>query len=307
MNRREEHHGDAGSGPDVAVALDVTLTAGSVRVRGKEGRGVTVVVEADPDTGGAPGWGGVAGLLGRVEEQLTGATLDPGERARRAVEATTVTWDDEARELRVAAPGDRALRSVPLAVTVLAGEVGALRVRAGAAAVRGAIPVGEVDVEGTGTVDLLETRGRASVRCGAGDVRIGTARAALRVRGGAGEVAVERAHGPVEVVAGAGRVRLGEVHADVAVRLAGGDVTVDDAVGGDLDLSTGAGSVRVGVRPGVDARLDLHTAAGRARSELEVHADRPPRAVGDAPGDPVRLRARSTAGDVLVGTATPVS
>lgn len=298
MSTRDEHHG--ATGDVTAVSLDVTLHAGCVRVHGGDQPGVRVRIEADPSPG-APWWGGVAGVVGRVEEYLTGEGPDPAERARRAVAATVVTWD-EAGVLRVVAPEDRSLRSVPLTVTVAAAEIAALRVRAGAAEVRADVAVGEVDIEGTGAVDLVETRGRAGVRCGAAAVRVGTTRGALRVRGGAGEVAVDHVLGAVEVVAGAGRVRLGEVRGDVAVRLAGGEVAVADVVSGDLELTTGAGRIDVGVRAGVDARLDLRTLTGRARSELPVHAARV--GAADRPaGDPVRVRARSNAGDVVVRAA----
>lgn len=304
------------------MTFDVALHSGRVRVRrdadhehvdgGDVGGGVGVRVEADPSLSAASWWGGVAGLLWRVEEHLGGEALDETERARRAVEATTVTWDADTHTLRVAAPDERTLRSVPLTVTLTAPVVPTLRVRAGAASVQATEPVDEVEIETTGEVDLAETGGRASVRCGAGDIRIGTVRKHLRVHGGAGRIGIDRVLGPIDVHTGAGSVRLGTVHADVAVRLAGGDVEVREAVGGDLELSTGAGSVRVGVRPGVDARLDLRSAVGRARSELPVHADRVGAGETGAAGrdcagssdtgvaGPVRLRARSGAGDVTV-------
>jgi len=96
-------------------------------------------------------------------------------------------------------------------------------------------------------------------------------------------------------------VRLGDVHADVAVRAAAGDIEVADAVAGDVEIGTGVGSLWVGVHAGVDAKVVLNAAAGRVRSELPVRADRP-----DQPdGGPLRVRARTGAGDVTVATARP--
>jgi len=61
------------------------------------------------------------------------------------------------------------------------------------------------------------------------------------------------------------------------------------------------GSLWVGVHAGVDAKVVLNAAAGRVRSELPVRADRP-----DQPdGGPLRVRARTGAGDVTVATARP--
>lgn len=300
---RDEHHDVV----DAAVALDVALHGGRVRVRpGSERAGVGVRVEADP-AAARPWWGGPAAVLARIEEHLTGGAGDDPDRARRAVDATTVEWDADAGRLRVHAPDDRTLRTVGLSVVLTVGagtEIAALSVRAGAADVRTDGPVGRAEIETTGDVEVVETTAASSVRCGAGDVRVGTNRARLQVRGGAGRVCVDRVLGPLEVTTGAGSVRLGEVHADVAVRMAGGDVEVAEAVGGDLELSTGAGSVRVGVRPGVDARVDLRSTVGRASSELPVHTERVgPAGIRASTPDPVHLRARSAAGDVTVCAA----
>jgi hypothetical protein len=91
------------------------------------------------------------------------------------------------------------------------------------------------------------------------------------------------------------------VRADLAVRAAAGDVEVADAVTGDLEIGTGVGSLRIGVHPGVDAQVTLHATVGRVRSELPVRAERPEH----PDGGPLRVRARTGAGDVTVTTARP--
>jgi len=271
-----------GTGAD-PVTLDVALDAGRVRVNlappAEDGASLRARIEADPDT--PPSWlrglGAVLGFLG------ADGPSSPDERADAAVAATTLEWDPEARRLTVRGPRDLGLRGVPLAVTVRAPRDSVLRVRAGAARVAVEGRAGEVSVHGTGEVHLDDVSGRTELRCGAGEVRIGQVRA------------------PLEITTGAGRVRLGEVHADVAVRAAAGDVEVADAVAGDVEIGTGVGSLWVGVHPGVDAKVVLNAAAGRVRSELPVRADRP-----DQPdGGPLRVRARTGAGDVTVATARP--
>ncbi len=173
-------------------------------------------------------------------------------------------------------------------MTVRAPESSAVRVRAGAAEVTIRGRAGDVAVHATGGVSLDRVDGR------------------LRVAGGAGRVDVARVLGPAEITTGAGRVRLGEVAADTAVRAAAGDLEVADAVAGDLDLTTGAGSLRVGIRHGVDARVDLHATAGRATSDLPVAAHPASgAATGSEERPALRVRGRTAAGSVTVGRATP--
>ncbi|GAA4894068.1 DUF4097 family beta strand repeat-containing protein [Actinomycetospora straminea] len=294
------------------VTLDVALDAGTVRVHldpqpaGEDT--VRLRVEADPDA--PPGWmRGLSGLLGFLGVDRSPTT--PEERAAAAVAATTLDWDAGARRLVVRGPQDWALRGVPLAVTVRAPRDSGLRLRAGAARVVVEGRADEVSVHGTGEVRLDEVAGRVDLRCGAGEVRIARLAGPLRMTGGAGGVRIEHVLAPAEITTGAGRVRLGDVHADVAVRAAAGDVRVADALAGDLELGTGVGSLWVGVHPGVDAQVELHATVGRVRSDLPVRDERPASDTADAgrsdapAGAPLRVRARTGAGDVTVATARP--
>jgi len=305
----------AGSGAGPAT-LDLTLDAGTVRVHlaaVPDGSTDTVRarVEVDPDAppgwlGGLPGLAGLAGLSGLLG--LLGADRGPGtaeDRAAAAVAATTLDWDADARRLTVRGPRDLALRGVPLALTVRAPEGSDVQVRAGAARVVVAGRADEVAVRGTGEVTLDEVTGRADLRCGAGAVHVGRLAGPLRLRGGAGGVRVDRVLAPAEITTGAGRLRLGEVHADVAVRAAAGDVEVADAVAGDVEIATGVGTVWVGVHPGVDAKVELRAAAGRVHSELPVHRERPAGSGAGTDARPLRVRARTGAGDVTVAPARP--
>jgi hypothetical protein len=296
----------AGGGAEPAT-LDIALDAGTVRIHlapiedaGTDAGtdSVRVRVEADPDA--PPGWlravSGLLGFLGTGE-----GARSPEERAEAAVAATTLDWDADARRLTVRGPQDLGLRGIPLAVIVRAPVDSALHLRVGAARVGVEGRAGEVSVHGTGEVRLDEVGGRTELRCGAGEVRVGRLGGPLRMTGGAGQVRVDHVLAPAEITTGAGRVRLGEVRADVAVRAAAGDVEVADAVAGDLEITTGVGPVRISVHPGVDARVTLHAGVGRVRSDLPVRADRPE----DPDGGPLRVRARTGAGDVTVGTARP--
>lgn len=267
----------SGDGPaGVVVALDVGEVVVDLDAEDAPGR-VHARVEV---VAGAGLIGGVADLLGRLGDGLTGSNAD--DRAAAALAATTLTWDAEQRRLEVRGPGELTLRSVALKVTVGLPHASGIRVRAGAADVTVRGRAGDVTVHTTGAVTLDEVTGR------------------LRVAGGAGRIAVARVLGPAEITTGAGRVGLGEVRADTAVRAAAGDLDVGDAVAGDLELTTGAGSLRVGVRSGVDARVDLHATTGHAVSDLPVRPDGP---AGIGPAS-LRVRGRTGAGDVTVTRAS---
>jgi hypothetical protein len=287
------------------VTLDLAIDAGTVRVHldpSPEDTDGAVRARVEPDPDAPPGWlRGISGLLGFLGRDR--ALMSPEERAAAAVEPTTLEWDADARRITVRGPGDLALRGIPLAVTVRAPRDTTLRLRAGAARLRVEGRAGEVTVQSTGEIRLDEVAGRAELRCGAGEVRIDRLAAPLRMTGGAGGVRVDHVLAPAEISTGAGRIRLGEVRADVAVRAAAGDVAVTDAVAGEVEIGTGVGSLRVGVHAGVDARVALHAAVGRVRSELPVRADRPE--PGETVTSPLSIRARTGAGDITVATAKP--
>lgn len=309
--------GDATDTGDAPAAGEATPAGGTDRGPTPDVGTSPVHVEVTADLEGAPGW--VRGLAGLVDaagglERRFGFDLgvvsglgghlgeDLDERATRAVEAVEVSLEDG--RLTVHGPREVVLRTVPLAVTVHAPAGSGVRVRAGAAPVEVTGRPGEVDVRTTGGVTLEEVAERSAVRCGAGDVAVRRVAGTLRVRGGAGDVTLDDVAAPVEVVTGSGSVTADRVAADLAVRCGSGDVTVRDATSGDLDLTTGAGSVRVGVHAGVDASVDLRSAAGSASSDLPVSRTRP-ETTGETPAAaPLRIRGRAAAGSARVQSAS---
>jgi hypothetical protein len=90
-------------------------------------------------------------------------------------------------------------------------------------------------------------------------------------------------------------VHVGVAEASVRVHTASGDVTVEEASSGTIELTAASGDLRVGVRAGVVARLDLNTVSGRLRSELPVDDVAP-----DGPAA-LEIRSRTMSGNVLVG------
>jgi len=201
----------------------------------------------------------------------------------------------------------------------------------GSVEVRVELPAGST-VRGEAALVALRSTGRlgdCQYRTGAGDVAIEEA-GALRLRSGAGDISVGRAGGACDVSTASGTVRLGTVDGTLAVKNANGDTEVGDVsrsvrvstangritVGragstvvvktayGDIRLGevgpgtvtaqTAFGTIEIGVRDGVAAWLDLHTALGRVDNGLEA-ADRP-----GAGEETVEIKARTAYGDVAV-------
>ncbi|MFE7404708.1 DUF4097 family beta strand repeat-containing protein [Isoptericola sp. NPDC057559] len=102
------------------------------------------------------------------------------------------------------------------------------------------------------------------------------ASAEVRGVGRLGDVVVENAHGDIKVDEAAtarlstqaGSITVGRVTGTSTLRTAKGDITVDEATQGALELATQLGDVSVGAAAGVTASLDSGTALGRVRNAL---------------------------------------
>ncbi|TQM83509.1 putative adhesin [Saccharothrix saharensis] len=280
---------------DGVVEVDVALLAGRVRVHLVDEPGVHVEVKHDPSPGES--WSaGLNGLLNWVNNQFGGAQGQPSGPA------------DAVRDARVELSGGRVkvhsskalpLRAVPLGVTVRAPVGSHVITKAGSADVTVTGAAGRLEVQ-TGTGDVTADRAEASsqVNSGSGKVRLGPMPGGLRAKTGSGDIEVSSVGGNTVIYTGTGDVWLGAVQHDVQVRTGGGDVTIADAAAGRLQLGTGSGDVRVGVRPGVAAQVDLVSSSGSARSDLDV-SDTPP---VDEPA--LFITGRTGSGDALVTTAT---
>jgi DUF4097 and DUF4098 domain-containing protein YvlB len=173
------------------------------------------------------------------------------------------------------------------------------------------------DLEATLTAGDVDCEGRlGDVRIDDryGDIRIDRA-ATLRARTSAGDVTVAQVSEDGVLSTSYGEIRVGEASGNVRLDSACGDVTVERALGsvaattkygqvsvhsavrGSLDLATSYGKVEAGVREGTPAWLDLESSSGRVRNLLEP---------SDAPDEPdrsVRIRARTSYGDIVVRRA----
>lgn len=274
----------------VDVDVDIPFGRVTVHLGGESG---AAQIRHDPGAH-LPWTESVAGILNWV-----GDRFGTGELAGSPEEAVAqCRIDHESRTLVVRGPQALPLHSVPLAVTVHAPEGSAVRVRAAAGPVTVTGTAHRLEVStGSGEVRVADADGPATIRAGGGDVTTGTLHGGVQLRASRGDVSVAALPATGSVTTAAGAVRLGEVSGDVLIRTSSGDVTVADAVAGSLEATTGSGTIRIGVRSGVAAEIDLSSGSGRVRSELDVADTAPNRDV------PLAVRARTGAGDVVVGGA----
>lgn len=99
----------------------------------------------------------------------------------------------------------------------------------------------------------------------------------FRTDGGLGEVVFEGAQGRIQVadaVGGtftlaAGDIAVGRLGGSATVSTQKGDIRIDEAVSGTLELSTQAGAISVVAAEGVSAALDAGTGYGRIANALK--------------------------------------
>ncbi|ATY16595.1 hypothetical protein CU254_24855 [Amycolatopsis sp. AA4] len=281
---------------DGPVELDLGVTIGRVEV--VLGPEPGVAVRLRHDAGEQPSWvNGVSSLLSWVGEKF-------GDQFGGLPEFSVA---DAVRQARIEKTGNRVvvraakawqLRNVPVAVTVRAPAGSHLEVRAGSADVTVTGAAGRADIlTGSGEVSLERADGAATIRTGTGAVKLGPTLAGLQLRSGSGSVEAASISGPATLGTGTGNVWLGAVEGDVMARTGSGDLSVADAASGSLELITGSGEVRVGIRSGVRAEVELASAAGRVSSELDVSETPPEGAVA------LKVRARTGTGNAVVTRA----
>jgi hypothetical protein len=289
-SRRENF---AASGP---LDIDVAITSGRVTVHlvDEPLAGVEIVHEPGTENPLMQSISSIVDWVSRFGDQAQNQNPQ-GEMAKAAVEESRISLVGQ--RLAVVGPKQR-LRMVPLAVTVRAPSGSHVSVRSGSADVTVTGAAGRVTVEtGSGEVAIDRADGYASIATGTGALRLGPMLGGLKARSGSGEIEVSSVGGAATVSTGSGDVWFGAVQDNVTAKTGSGDLTIADAATGDVDLTTGSGEIRVGVRAGTSAMIDLVSRSGQARSELDVQQRIGP----DTPK--IRLRARTSSGNVVVTSA----
>ncbi len=277
------------------IEIDVSVAIGRVTIELTAENGVHAEVRRD---GGEqqPWVDGMTSLLSWVGERF-GDQLgaDPRTSVGDALAQTRI--EKVGNRLVVQAPKAWQLKNVPLAVTVRAPAGSHLEVRAGAADVTVTGSAGRADIlTGSGDVGLERADGSAIVRTGTGAIKLGPTLSGLQLRTGSGSVEASSVSGSATVATGTGDVWLGEVAGEVLARTGSGDLSVADAASGSLELTTGSGEVRVGIRGGVAAEIDLSSTTGSVSSELDVAESAPSEVL-------LKVRARTGTGDAVVTSA----
>jgi hypothetical protein len=276
------------------IELDLGTGPGRLEVRLVDEPGVHVEVRHDA-SGANPFAQGLSSLMNFLGQQM-GNELAGGDPAATAVRETRV--DLTAGRLVVRTPKEMQLRNVPVAVSVQAPVGSHVTARAGSGDVAISGAAGRLDAHtGSGRISTDQAVGGARVETGSGVVRLGPMAGGLRAKTGSGDLEVTAIGAPSTVVSGSGDVWLGTVTGDVLVRTGSGAVTVATAASGELELHTGSGAIRVGVRKGSPAEIDLSTGSGQARSELDLTLTPP----SEKP--PLKIRGRTGSGGAFLTSA----
>jgi len=147
---------------------------------------------------------------------------------------------------------------------------------------------------GIGDVTVEHVTGDAEVTTGSGELRLRAVDGAAVIKNSNGDSWVGSVSGDLRVRAANGSIDIAAAHASVVAKSANGDVRLGEAVRGSVVLETSLGDVEIGVPDGTSAYLDVRAGAGRVHNDLEA-ADAPA-----ASGERVEVRARTTAGDVVI-------
>ncbi|MFI5588574.1 DUF4097 family beta strand repeat-containing protein [Amycolatopsis sp. NPDC051758] len=281
---------------DVPLELDISVTIGRVEVVLDGDSGARV--ELRHDQGEQQPWvAGVNSLLSWVGERFGDQLgVDPAASPAEGVRQSRI--EKLGNRLVVQAPKAWQLRNVALSVKVHAPAGSHVEVRAGAADVTVTGSAGRADVlTGSGEVKLDRADGSATIRTGSGGIKLGPTLGGLQLRSGSGNVEASSLAGSATLATGTGDVWLGAVSGEVMARTGSGDLSVADAGSGTLDLITGSGEVRIGIRSGTAAEVDLTSSGGRVSSELDV-SDAAPEG-----GVKLKVRARTGSGNAVVTRA----
>lgn len=277
------------------VELDLGTGPGRIDVRLVDSPGIHVEVRHDPH-GASPIAQGVSSLMNWIGYQF--GNLDPAEGSLPSEAVRQTRVDFTGGRLVVRAPKDMHLRNVAVSVSVQApaGSHVAAKSSSGDVLVSGAAGRLEL-VTGSGRISTDQAAAAAKVDTGSGVVRLGPMAAGVRAKTGSGDIEIAAIGGTSTVVTGSGDIWLGTASNDVLVRTGSGDVTIANAAAGQLELHTGSGAIRIGVKEGNRAEIDLSSGSGEARSDLDLTTTPPESA------PPLKIRGRSGSGSALVTSA----
>lgn len=277
------------------VELDLGTGPGRIDVRLVDEPGVHVEVRHDPH-GSSPFSQGMSNLMNWIGYQFGNLDPEEGSLPAEAVRQTRVEFTTG--RLVVRAPKDMHLRNVPIAVSVQAPVGSSVAAKSGSGDVQVSGAAGRLELTtGSGRISADQAAAAAKVDTGSGVVRLGPMAAGVRAKTGSGDVEISAVGGVSTVITGSGDVWLGAVSSDVLARTGSGNLTIATASAGQLELHTGSGAIRIGIKEGNRAEIDLSSGSGEARSDLDLRTTPPE----SAPA--LKIRGRTGSGTALVTAA----
>ena len=150
---------------------------------------------------------------------------------------------------------------------------------------------------GIGDITVERVVGDAALTTGSGALRIDSIDGSAVVKNSNGDTWIGEITGDLRVNAANGKIVVEQSQAAVAAKTANGDVHLREVTRGTVLAETALGKVDVGIHNGVTAWLDLDTRYGKVHTDLD--ATEPP----DGGEDAVKVRARSSFGDITIRRA----
>lgn len=246
-----------------------------------------------------------AGRLEVVASERDTATvsvtaMDNTEASAEAVRETKISFT-EGRHLLVSAPehgGWRLFRRARLLVRVELPTGSALSVKVASADAVCEGSYHDVEVHtASGDVVLGPVTDDVTVKTASGNLRLGAVGGHLHVTSASADVRTGHIGRTATVHTASGDVELGGVDGGAKVTTASGDIVIGVARNGEARLNSASGDISVGVAAGTGVWLDLSTAAGRTRSDLNMAATAPP---ADTTAGTLSLKVRTASGDITL-------
>ncbi|MFG2136391.1 DUF4097 domain-containing protein [Streptomyces sp. NPDC048650] len=163
--------------------------------------------------------------------------------------------------------------------------------------IRLARSTGDIEVIGSGRIEVGTVAGTATVKNGNGATEVGEVTGGLKANAANGDISVGIAHSSVGAKSANGRIEVGVAHAGVEAMSSNGRIRVGDVTRGRIDLRTSVGDLEVGIHEGTAAWLDVNTKYGTVRNALGSSA-------GPADSDEtVEVHAQTAVGDIIIRRA----
>ena len=235
-----------------------------------------------------------------AETEVSLAPLNDNDASRQAVEAARIEL--RSGELVVDVPDQRSFgisfgrkAEVLLRVRCPHGSTAAVKSRSADIEGRGSYAAADVATT-SGDVEWEDVAGDATFNSVSGDLRVGSVGGRATVQTVSGDARLGRGGGPLRAQTVSGDLSVHEASGPVSAKTVSGDVDLESVEGGEVEVNSVSGDLRVGIKRGSRLAVDATAVSGDLASEIDL---------GDAAaageeGPLVELRARSISGDLRV-------